>query len=271
MRRKNKALDTETEPKRKPKAKFQAEREETIKLNPVKPLNEKQKQYMQMLESKTVVVATGFAGTSKTYLPTSLAADKFRVGKIKKIVFCRPAVSNSKSVGFFKGSVEEKMKVWLTPVISILYERLGKAAVEIAVKNEDISYIPLETIKGCSFNDTWIIVDEAEDLTVDEIKKVITRIGKNSTMILAGDITQSELKDKSGLKWLIDFATKNPSLDEDFGFVDFNSPTDIVRSSAVKRFILALHPEAKANALYSHSSSLDEDNARIIAKLENLY
>ena len=225
----------------KVKEKFQEQREEAVKLNAIRPLNEKQAEYIRLLDSKTVIIATGYAGTSKTFLPTSIGADKFRVGHVKHLVFSRPAISNSKSIGFFKGSVEEKMQVWLTPVISILRERIGQGALEIALKKEQITYQPLETIKGCSFNDCWVVLDEAEDLTVDEIKKVVTRIGKNSKLILAGDVTQSELKDKSGLKWLMEFVQRHRL--PEFGFVDFNEPSDIVRSEAVKRFIMALEKD----------------------------
>lgn len=231
----------------KGKPKFVEQREQEVKLNPVKPLNQKQRNYMEMLDSKTVVVATGYAGTSKTFLPTSIAADLLRTNKIKKIIFCRPAISNSKTLGLFSGDKTEKMEVWLSPVIQILRERLGAGGLEVALKREDIVYQPLETVKGSSFSDSWIIVDEAEDLTVDEVKKLITRIGKDSKMIFAGDITQSELKGASGLKWLIDFNERH-ALGEHFGFVDFNNTNDIVRSEAVKRFIICLERDNRAAA-----------------------
>lgn len=240
------------------KEKFVEQREEAIKLNPIRPLNEKQAEYINLLNTKTVIAALGFAGTSKTFLPTAMGADLFRTGKIKQLVFSRPAISNSKSVGYFKGSVEEKMQVWLTPVISILRERLGQGALEVALKKEQITYQPLESIKGCSFNDAWIVLDEGEDLTQDEVKKVVTRVGRNSKLILAGDITQSELKDKSGLKWLHEFIIRHNL--KEYGFVDFNDPQHIVRSDAVKRFIMALEKDkqhATADRLYSLEHKYD--------------
>ena len=221
------------------KRKFVEQREQEVKLNPIKPLNQKQRSYIELLESRTVVVATGYAGTSKTFIPTSIAADMLRTDKIDKIIFCRPAISNSKTLGLFSGDKTEKMEVWLSPVIQILRDRLGVGGLEVALKREDIVYQPLETVKGSSFNNAWIIVDEAEDLTVDEVKKLITRIGKQSKMIFAGDITQSELKGASGLKWLMEFNERH-QLGEHFGFVDFNNTNDIVRSEAVKRFIICL-------------------------------
>lgn len=224
------------------KRKFQDKRVEEINANPLKPMTSKQQTYMELLQDCTVIVATGYAGTSKTYIPTVMAADLFRLEQIDNIIFCRPAISNSKSLGFFGGTVVEKMEQWLSPVIRILKERIGLGALEIALKHGEIVYQPLETIKGSSFNNSWIIVDEAEDLTWDEVKKVITRIGSNSKLILAGDVTQSDLKENSGLAELMKFA-KRANFGDEYGFVDFNDVNDIVRSKAVKNFIIALKRE----------------------------
>lgn len=226
------------------KPKFQEKRLEEVKQNPLRPLNGKQKYYMELLESKSVVISLGYPGTSKTFLPTAMAADKFKLGQLKKIIFTRPAISSSKSQGYYAGSVLEKMEVWLGPVISILKERLGGGAYEIALSKSDITFIPLETIKGMSINDSWLIVEESSDLTKDEVIKIITRMGKNSTLVLAGDIRQSELKGESGLAWLANFV-KRHDLSENFGFVDFNDVSDIVRSDAVKKFITALVKDEK--------------------------
>lgn len=226
------------------KPKFQEQRKEEIKVNPLKPLNPKQKYYMELLEEKPVVIATGLAGTAKSYIPTVMAADKFRIGEINKIFITRPAISSSKSVGFFKGSDTEKMAVWLMPVVSILKERLGLAAYEIALARGDIAFVPLEVIKGLSVNDAWVLCEESSDLTQEEVIKIVTRMGKNSTLVLSGDIRQSELKGTSGLAWLAQFVKRN-KLDDLYGWVDFCDTSDIVRSEAVKRFLIALIREEK--------------------------
>lgn len=226
------------------KQKFQEQREQAVKLNPVRPLTEKQKVYMQLLEEKPVVIATGLAGSSKTFLPTAMAADKFRVGEISKIIITRPAISNSKSLGFFQGDLNQKMSIWLGPVVQILKDRLGEAAYTIALGNGGIEFIPLETIKGNSFNDAWVLAEESEDLTKEEVVKIITRMGKNSKLVISGDILQSELKEKSGLLWLQGLVSRQ-NLSDIFGFVNFDSTSDIVRSDAVKRFIIALNRDEK--------------------------
>lgn len=227
---------------RSPKPKFVHEREEQTLSNPVRPWNKKQRTYIELLETKDIIIATGFAGTSKTYLPTAIACDKLRLGHLDKIIFSRPNISNSKSLGMFAGSMEEKMSYWLSPVLSVVKERMGAGSLEVALKHGDIQFQPLETIKGLSVTDGWLICDEAEDLTIDEVKKIITRVGKGSKLILAGDITQSELSEKSGLKWLIGFVERN-ELSDIVGHVDFNDPNEIVRSDAVKRFVIAMNKE----------------------------
>lgn len=224
--------------------KFLEQRQEFIQSNPLKPLNAKQGHYIKLLEEKPIVVATGYAGTSKTYIPIVLAADKYKLGKINKIIVTRPALSSSKSVGFFTGSHTEKMQVWLAPVVQILKERLGKGMYDTAISQQDIEFLPLEVVKGLSVNDAFMICEESSDLTKEEVIKLVTRMGKNSTLVLAGDVRQAELKEQSGLLWLSHFIERH-QIQELFGHVDFNSTDDIVRSEAVKRFIISLVRDEK--------------------------
>ena len=222
----------------KVKQKFQEQRLDSIRLNPLKPLNAKQQVYISLLEDKPVVIATGFAGTSKTYIPSVLAADLYKLGKINKIIITRPAISSSASVGFTTGDFKMKMSMWLGAVVPIFKERLGNMF-DIALEKGDIEFVPLEVIKGISVNNAFMIVEESSDLTKEEIVKIITRMGKESTLVLAGDIRQSELNKGSGLLWLTDFIQRH-KMQDTFGWVDFNSTDDIVRSDAVKRFIINL-------------------------------
>ena len=175
------------------KDKFMEQREEAINNKPLKPWNGKQKFYIELIEDWDIptILCTGYAGTSKTYIPTVIACGWLRTGKINKIVFSRPNISNSKSLGYFGGSLLEKMSNWLLPVLDILNERLGRSLVEYYIKTGQIVFVPLETIKGYSANDCIFIVDEAEDLTVEEAKKVITRQGQNCKMILSSLVEYS--------------------------------------------------------------------------------
>jgi phosphate starvation-inducible PhoH-like protein len=221
--------------------KFIEERE----LPPLRPMNDKQAKYMQLLTDKKLVVATGYAGTSKTYIPTVMACDAYRKGQINKIFLCRPAMSESKSLGYFGGDLVDKCKNWLLPVLFTMYERLGKDVVEIAIRCGDIQFIPMETIKGMSFGKgTFIIVEECEDVTVKEAKSILTRQG-GGTMVLAGDISQSALNERSGLKYIVDMIAKYPELEKTTGAVDFNDVDDIVRSKECKAWIVAMSKEEK--------------------------
>jgi len=232
------------------KEKFLEERKESIKAKPLVAMSKKQQVYIDLLKEKDVVIATGFAGSSKTYVPTVMAADLFKVGQIQKIIITRPAISSSQSLGFFKGTELEKMSVWLNSVIPIFKDRLGMAAFELALSTKDIEFVPLEVIKGMSINDAWVLVEEASDLTKEEVVKLVTRMGKNSKLVLSGDIRQAELKEYSGLAWVASFVQRH-NLTENFGFVDFNEVSDIVRSDAVKQFIVALVRDEKAVAKIS--------------------
>lgn len=236
MSRKEKAKSGE---QRVVKDKFLEQRQEAVNAKPLLPLNKKQQEYIELLKDKPVVIATGYAGTSKTYIPTVMAADLYKLGAINKIYITRPAVSTSKSVGYFKGTAEEKLAVWLNSVIPIFKERLGQAAFTIALESQDIEFIPLEVIKGMSINNAWVLCEESSDLTKEEVIKLVTRMGKNSKLVLAGDVRQSELKGESGLAWISKFVQRH-NLSANFGFIDFNDVNEIVRSDAVKQFIVAL-------------------------------
>lgn len=223
--------------------KFQAQREEEINSRPLVPMNEKQRDYIHLINTHDLVLATGWAGTSKTYIPTVMACDALRRGDIDKIVFTRPNVSNSRSLGMFKGSAIEKMEMWLMPVMNILRDRLGVGGLETAIKNGNIQFVPMEVVKGFSAENCYFIVDEGEDLSVDEAKKIVTRQGRNCKMIISGDISQSELREKSGLKLLFKMIEKHPQLK--VGTVDFNNINDIVRSEQCKQWIVAFNKDEK--------------------------
>lgn len=212
-------------------------REEYVKNNPITPMNPKQRKYMELLEEKKCILATGYAGTSKTFIPTAIFADWYRLGKIKKLVLVRPAVSNSKSLGYFAGTIEQKSSVWLAPVIDVLYKRIGRAATLLAIENGDIEFVPMETVKGRSFDDTTaVIVTEGEDCTVEEIMSLLTR-QNGCTLVIEGDVRQSALRHDSGLKVAIDLYNKYAKLQETMGLINFDEIGDIVRSKECREWI----------------------------------
>lgn len=212
---------------------------------PIVPMNKKQEEYMYSINCNPLTIATGYAGTSKTYLPTAIACDMLKVGSVEKIILTRPNVSESKSLGFFSGDLNSKMKNWLLPVLDVMVERLGTGMVDYCIGKGQIEFVPMEVIKGRSFNNAFVIADEAEDLTYQEVKKVITRLGLDSKLVLAGDITQKDLRGESGLAIALDMAKNNTQLG--CGWVDFNEPRDIVRSETVKKWILGFNKYERGN------------------------
>ncbi|WAI96170.1 PhoH-like protein [Vibrio phage vB_VhaP_PG11] len=208
---------------------------------PLQPLTQGQSEYIHALKHRPIIVCTGYAGTSKTYCATRVAALLLKQGAVDKLVYARPAVSASKSLGFFKGDKVEKMKEWVAPVMDVLKLEFSFGQLEYMMKEEIgmIEGVPLETIKGRSFKDTFVLVDEAEDLTVKEIVSLLTRIGENTTLVLAGDIAQSDLS-KSGLGEFLKLRSKNQKLQNAIEHIDFNEPEDIVRSDVCRDIILGL-------------------------------
>lgn len=213
---------------------------------PLRPRNDKQQAYIQAIRDNPLTLATGYAGTSKTYIPTVMACDAYLAGEIDKIVFVRPNISNSKSLGMFKGSAIEKMEMWLMPVINILKARLTPGGLESAIENGNIQYVPLEVLKGFSAERCFFIVDEGEDINREEAKNIVTRQGKDCKMVISGDISQSALKESSGLKMLINMAERHSNLK--IGTIDFNHINDIERSDACKQWIVAFEKDEREAA-----------------------
>ncbi len=215
---------------------------------PLKPRNDKQAAYIQSINENPLTIATGYAGTSKTYIPTVMACDAYLKGEIDKIVFVRPNISNSKSLGMFKGSAVEKMEMWLMPVINILKDRLTPGGLQTAIENGNIQYVPLEVLKGFSAENCFFIVDEGEDINQEEAKNIVTRQGRGCKMVISGDVSQSALKSHSGLKMLTRMAQRHTHLP--IGFIDFNHVNDIERSQACKDWIIAFEKDEREGVKY---------------------
>lgn len=220
------------------KGKFLEQRVEKIVNKPLVAMNERQAEYIQAILDYDMVIASGYAGTSKTYIPSIMAADAFRKGEAKKIYLCRPNVSNSQSLGYFSGDVDEKLYNWLMPMISVIRTRIGVPAFELALKEKNIELIPLETIKGSSFpKGAWVLIDEAEDLTIEEVKGVATRSG-GAKIIMMGDTRQSVFAEGSGLAIFEGIVNNSPKLQEFIGHICFDEYSHIVRSALCKNLII---------------------------------
>lgn len=179
--------------------KFKAERN----LPPIKALTPTQGDYLAALRTSPQVVVIGPAGTGKTWIAATHAADLYRTRAISKIILTRPNVPCGRSLGFFPGSMEDKFAPWATPVVDAIKERIGKAPYEIAVKNGDIEMVPFEVMRGRSWKNAFVLLDEAQNTTPAEIKTFLTRVGEDCTMVINGDVSQCDLADSSGLRTVI--------------------------------------------------------------------
>lgn len=203
------------------------------KVNLPVPKNEKQKKLIDAILHKDLILAVGDAGTGKTFISTCLAAYMFSHDKVKKIVITRPTVPTGKSIGFFPGTLEEKMEPWVKPFMDVLVEILGKGKVDCMLKNDQIEIVPFEVIRGRSFNNCFVILDEGQNASYLEIKAFVTRHGENTTTVVNGDITQSDLNGSgNGLEILLGLLEKNEeSAGQNlYSVVQFNGKNDSVRS-----------------------------------------
>lgn len=200
----------------------------------LEPLSDKQSRYINSIYQGPVSVCTGYAGTGKTYVAATLAAHLFLEGALDQIILTRPNVSSGKGLGFFPGTLEEKMDPWMQPLISRIKAILGPAQYEYAVRKGVIRVEPFETMRGASYSG-FVILDEAQNVTPEEMKMFLTRY-ESGRVVINGDIRQSDLKTKSGLSVLVQMIEQG---DLNFFHTDFSDPDDIVRSDVCREVILA--------------------------------
>lgn len=216
-----------------------AEEEAEAKLFDLIPLNENQGIYLAALENSPQTIVCGYSGTGKTFLAASKAANMYLTKKIDKIVLTRPNVSVGKDLGYFPGDLNEKFGPWATPVLDVLQERLGKGVVETGIKNGNIELSPMSVMRGRSFKNAFVILDEAQNTSIPEMKMFLTRIGEGSRVVINGDIKQSDIKEQSGLSKIIHLAKK---YNMDIPVIEFGID-DIVRSDICKQWLIAFEQE----------------------------
>jgi phosphate starvation-inducible PhoH-like protein len=199
----------------------------------VKPLNFIQGEYLDAISSNDIVFGIGSAGTGKTFIAASYAAAELYYKRIDKIILTRPNVETGRGMGFLPGELDEKYAPYLQPFDQVFTRALGKGFYEYSLKVKDIDPKPLGFMRGASFEDCIILVDEAQNLTKTEFKMLLSRIGKNCKVILSGDPKQTDITDSG----LLD-ATRRLSNVKGVEVVTFQD-SDIVRSEMCKQVILA--------------------------------
>jgi len=201
------------------------------------PRNRHQETYILKLldDSKSIVFAIGPAGTGKTMLSVQAAVKKFKEGSIDKIIVTRPAVSVDEDLGFLPGTLEEKMAPWTRPIFDVLREYFDARQITGMIEEGIIEIAPLAYMRGRTFKDAYIIADEMQNATPNQMKMLLTRLGENSEMVVTGDLAQADrLKDNGLLDFInhLESRGNNKHLD----VVQFEQG-DIERHDAVKEVL----------------------------------
>lgn len=211
-------------------------------LPPIKALNSTQAQYLAALRSSQQIVVLGPAGTGKTWIAATYAADLYRTGRIDKIILTRPNVPCGRSLGFFPGSLQEKFAPWAVPIADAIKERIGDAPFEIALKRGDIEMVPFEVMRGRSWKNAFILLDEAQNTSVAEIKTFLTRVGENCVSVVNGDVNQCDIQQTSGLRKMIELIYSHGL---PVPVIEFEIE-DIVRSGICAMWVKAFEGEGAA-------------------------
>lgn len=200
----------------------------------VKPLNYIQAEYLEAIKENEIIFGIGSAGTGKTYIAAWYAAQQLYTKKIDKIILTRPTVETGRGLGFLPGTLEEKYAPYLQPFENIFIKALGKGFYEYAIKTKTIDPQPLSFMRGATFDDCIFLLDEAQNCSKEEMKMILSRIGKNCKMIISGDEYQSDIGHDSGLEDAVYKLNGIPGV-ETIRFLD----SDIVRSRLCKAVIMA--------------------------------
>ncbi|MDD7646067.1 MAG: PhoH family protein [Ruminococcus bromii] len=174
----------------------------TAKGKPVKPKTVGQKAYCENIKKNTVTIGVGPAGTGKTYLAVAMAVTAFRAQQVSRIILTRPAVEAGEKLGFLPGDLQQKVDPYLRPLYDALFDMLGAETYQRYVERGSIEVAPLAYMRGRTLDDSFVILDEAQNTTCEQMKMFLTRLGFNSKMVITGDITQIDLPDgkRSGLR-----------------------------------------------------------------------
>lgn len=173
------------------------------------PKTQQQAELFHQLKHNNLIVANGPAGTGKTFTACTQAAIWLVGGHVDRVVLARANVPTGKSLGAIPGTLEEKLEPWVLPMSDVLRSQMGRAYYEHAVSKGKIETVALETIRGRSFDNSMILIDEAQQLTMEEIKAITTRIGEGSVMVLMGDPKQSDKKGSVALTAISDLMMKH--------------------------------------------------------------
>ncbi|SEB41097.1 PhoH family protein [Paenibacillus sp. GP183] len=220
---------------------FKGEITTTHKGKPIRVKTIGQKQYVATIKKKDIVFGIGPAGTGKTYLAVVLAVTALKEGRVKRIVLTRPAVEAGESLGFLPGDLQEKVDPYLRPLYDALNDVLGPDQVAKSLERGLIEIAPLAYMRGRTLDDSFIILDEAQNTTPEQMKMFLTRLGFGSKMVITGDVTQIDLP-RGKSSGLVEVNRILRGIEE-LGFIYFDEQ-DVVRHSLVQKIIVAYNEQA---------------------------
>lgn len=215
----------------------------TSKGKPIKPKTMGQKRYCNAIAQNTITFGVGPAGTGKTYLAVAMAVTAFRAKQVNRIILTRPAVEAGEKLGFLPGDLQSKVDPYLRPLYDALFDMLGAETYQKYVERGNIEVAPLAYMRGRTLDDSFIILDEAQNTTREQMKMFLTRLGFNSKMVITGDITQIDLPNgaRSGLKDCIKILRNI----DDIAQCTFDAK-DVVRHKLVQDIIKAYEKSEEA-------------------------
>jgi phosphate starvation-inducible PhoH-like protein len=230
----------------------EAGRPRTFGKKTVSPKSLNQRRYVDAIEKHDMVFGIGPSGTGKTYLAVAMAVDALLSKEVSRIILARPAVEAGERLGYLPGTVQEKVNPYLRPLYDALYDVLDPDRVERYLEKSIIEIAPLAFMRGRTLNDAFVILDEAQNTTSEQMKMFLTRLGFNSKAVITGDITQIDLPSerRSGLIEAAEVVGKVPGI----SFVYFTE-RDVVRHNLVQRVIRAYEEFDRARAAEGEGKS----------------